>query len=619
MEQLNVRQVMSQAEQALRAGQLADAERLLRQILAADPNHANALHLLGVTAYQAGRHALAVQTLERAIAANPKDEHVYNTMGLALIAYGKPDRAVDVLHQALRIQPRFAEAFNNLGNALLETGDTEGAEMAFRAAASHKPGFAQPLYNLAQALHTRGEVDPAEAALREALRLDPNFAAAHNNLGNVLKDQGRLNDALESYRRAMAMRPGYTNAHSNLAYALHFHPAADAKAILDEARRWNEQHARPLAAQITPHTNDRSPQRKLRIGYVSADLRDHVVGRNLLPLFEHHDLDQFEIVCYQNDRRGDAITERIMARAKDWRVIAGRTDDEVAEMIRLDRIDILLDLSLHMAGNRLPVFARKPAPVQATFAGYPGTTGLDAIDYRLTDPYLDPSGQNDDHYAECSIRLPDTFWCYAPPADDPPVSALPADLNAFFTFGCLNNFCKINEVVLEMWSRVLAATPTSRMIILAAEGRHRRDVIDKLGVDASRIEFVPIQPRGQYLRMYHRIDLCLDTFPYNGHTTSLDALWMGVPVVTRCGETAVSRAGFSQLSNLALTALAADDEDRFVTIATSLAGDLSRLRGLRRTLRQRMMQSPLMDAPRFARGIEAAYRQMWQRWCARAG
>ena len=432
----------------------------------------------------------------------------------------------------------------------------------------------------------------------------------------MLKNQGRLAEALDTYRAGVAARPDYANGHSNLAYMLHFDPAADAPAILAEARRWNDAHARPLRNRLRPFDHDRDPQRKLRIGYVSPDLRDHVVGRNLLPLFEHHDLERHHVICYQNDRSDDWLTQRISARSQDWRLIAGRSDDEVAEMIRLDRVDILVDLTLHMAGNRLLVFARKPAPVQFTFAGYPGTTGLEAIDYRLTDPYLDPPGTNDEHYAERSIRLPDSFWCYAPPADDPPVAPLPADTNGHVTFGCLNNFAKVNDGVLEMWSRVLSATPGSRLIMSSPTGRHRERVIAKLGVDPSRIEFVGIQPRRKYLELYHRIDFCLDTFPYNGHTTSLDALWMGAAVLTRCGQTAVSRAGFSQLSNLGLSELVAYDAERFITAATALASDLPRLRDLRRTLRPRMQRSPLMDGLRFAGAIEASYREAWRRWCA---
>jgi predicted O-linked N-acetylglucosamine transferase (SPINDLY family) len=294
------------------------------------------------------------------------------------------------------------------------------------------------------------------------------------------------------------------------------------------------------------------------------------------------------------------------------------TDEAVEQRIREDRVDVLVDLTLHMAQNRLLVFARKPAPVQVTFAGYPGTTGLSAIDYRLTDPYLDPPDFDDHCYAEESLRLADTFWCYDPPSGEPAVNPLPALEKGYVTFGCLNNFCKINPVVLKLWAQVLKAVERSQIMVLAAEGSHRRQTLDLLGregIASDRVTFVARQSGRKYLELYHRIDMGLDTFPYNGHTTSLDSFWMGVPVVSLAGQTAVGRGGLSILSNLGLTELAAHDCERYIGIAVDLANNRPRLAELRATLRQRLQDSPLMDAPRFARNVEAAYRAMWQRWC----
>ena len=295
------------------------------------------------------------------------------------------------------------------------------------------------------------------------------------------------------------------------------------------------------------------------------------------------------------------------------------SDDQAAEQIRTDRIDVLVDLTLHLADNRLLVFARKPAPVQVTFAGYPGSTGLHAIDYRLSDPYLDPSDIDESVYSERTIRLPDSFWCYDPlDSREVPVNPLPALETGVVTFGCLNNFCKINAGILATWAQVLQQVKNSRLVLLADQGSHRQRTVEFLGrqgVSSDRVEFVCFRPRPQYMELYHRIDLGLDSFPYNGHTTSLDSLWMGVPVITLVGETPVSRAGWSQLSNLNLRELAATTATKFVQIAVDLASDWPRLSDLRRTLRSRMTQSPLMDAPKFARGIESAYRHMWQTWC----
>jgi predicted O-linked N-acetylglucosamine transferase (SPINDLY family) len=302
------------------------------------------------------------------------------------------------------------------------------------------------------------------------------------------------------------------------------------------------------------------------------------------------------------------------------------SDQAIADQIRADRIDILVDLTMHMAGGRPLVFARKPAPVQVAFMAYPGTTGMAAMDYRLTDPYLDPAGTGDDQYTEQSIRLPDTFWCYdttdeeATSEDDagPEPGALPALNNGYVTFGSLNSFSKINDGLLDLWCRVLQAVDGSRLMLLAPAGAARRRTLTKLaeqGIGADRVEFVPKQPRRKYLAEYQRIDIGLDTLPYNGHTTSLDSTWMGVPVVTRIGRTVVGRAGWSLLSNLGLSELAARNDEQFVRLAAELANDLARLSELRRMLRPRMMESPLMDAKRFAVNVEAAYRRMWQEWC----
>jgi predicted O-linked N-acetylglucosamine transferase (SPINDLY family) len=318
----------------------------------------------------------------------------------------------------------------------------------------------------------------------------------------------------------------------------------------------------------------------------------------------------------------DALTSQFQQYADRWRSILGLTDNEVATQIRDDGIDVLVDLTLHMADNRLLVFARKPAPVQVTFAGYPGSTGLTTMDYRLSDPHLDPPGIDDSVYSEKTIRLPDTFWCYDPlDAGGIPVNPLPALDRNWVTFGCLNNFCKINDGVLNLWARVMHEVRDSRLLLLASHGSHRQWTLNRLGkegIDPERIEFIAFQPRRAYLQTYNRIDLGLDSFPYNGHTTSLDSIWMGVPVVTLVGQTVASRAGWSQLSNLGLRELAGQTPDQFVQIAVELANDLPRLQGLRATLRQRMERSPLMDAPRFARNIEVAFRQMWHEWCATA-
>ncbi len=356
----------------------------------------------------------------------------------------------------------------------------------------------------------------------------------------------------------------------------------------------------------------------MRIGYISPDFRSHSEAFFSVPLFAAHDHKAFEIVCYSDVLRPDPITARLRSHADAWRNIARLDHEQVAQRIRRDGIDILVDLTMHMARNRLLVFARKPAPVQACWLAYPGTTGLSTIDYRITDPYLDPPGLYDGCYAEESVRLSDTFWCYDPLDNEPAVNALPAAERGYVSFGCLNNFCKVNPFVIKTWARVLNAVDRSRLTVLAGEGTHRRhtlEILAKEGIGRERVTFVPHQPRQQYLQCYHDIDIGLDTVPYNGHTTSLDSFWMGVPVVTLVGQTVVGRAGLCQLMNLGLPELIATSPEQYVQIAADLARDIPRLSNLRATLRQRLQSSPLTDASRFARNLEAAYRQMWRRWC----
>jgi predicted O-linked N-acetylglucosamine transferase (SPINDLY family) len=444
--------------------------------------------------------------------------------------------------------------------------------------------------------------------------VSPGHSALHDNLGSVLKDLGQLDEAIECFRKAVELDPGNPATHGNLAYALCFQ-SLQADAVREECLRWNDRFAAKFPARS--HGNDASPSRRLRIGYVSPDFRDHCQSLFTIPLLSRHDHAAFEIFCYSSVERPDDLTRRIQDLADHWRDVRPLDDEALASLIRDDGIDILIDLTMHMAGGRPLLFARRPAPVQIAWLAYPGTTGMRAMDYRLTDPRLDPP-EFDSHYSERSIRLPDSFWCYDPLTDQPQVNALPAIERGYVTFGCLNNPCKLTDATLQLWGKVMRAVPDSRLHLLAPEGPHRTRLLQRLaahGIAAGRVDFVPYRKRADYLGSYHDIDIGLDTFPYNGHTTSLDSLWMGVPTVTRVGETCVGRGGLSQLFQLGLLELAAESDLRFVAAATALAGDLERLADLRAGLRARLEKSPLMDAARFARGIETVYRALWKTHC----
>ena len=417
-------------------------------------------------------------------------------------------------------------------------------------------------------------------------------------------------------RAGRKAKPDYETAHGSRMYTIHFHPAFTPKMILEEHRQWNREHAHALSRNIEPHANDRSPDRRLRIGYVSPDFRDHVVARFMLTLLEHHDHANFEIFCYADVARPDEMTARLRAS----RPVADESRHErpKSRPSYSRRPHRYSRRSVDAHGPQPPARLRgKPAPVQVTYLAYCSTTGLETIDYRLTDPYLDPnSDENCNYYTEQSIYLPVSYWCYAPHLSPRPLVHCRRCSAGRITFGCLNNFAKISPATIEVWSRLLHGVPNSRLVIHSGEGGHRKLFCDRmaaLGIDPARIEFAGFMRPQQYFQEYQRIDIALDPFPYVGGTTTLDALWMGVPVVTLTGETAVSRAGSSILSNLGRAEWVARNHDEYVMKAMELVGDLRRLSELRQELRPRMLSSPLMDGPRFARDIEAAYREMWKR------
>ncbi len=530
--------------------------------------------------HRAGRVWEAEKIYREILSRKPNHLQALHLLGVVAGQVGRPDAAVALLQRAIQVKPDFAEAHSDLGNALREMG----------------------------------QLDKAAASYREAIRLKPEYPEVHINLGNALMETGRLDEAIDSYRHGIRLKPDFADVHSNLIFALHYHPGYDAEMIRAELRRWNERHAGRLRKSVQPHGNSRDPRRRLRVGYVSPDFREHAVGRNLLPLFREHDHKQLEVFCYSHTLREDALTKEFQQHANEWRNIAGLSDSQAVDQIRKDRIDILVDLALHSANNRLLIFAHKPAPLQATYLGYCSSTGLETIDYRLSDPYMDPPDSDQSQYSEQTIRLPETYWCYAPGGPTPEPSPPPVETTGHITFGCLNNFAKVPPA-LDLWAEILQRVPASRLIVHSPPGAHLDVIRERFagkGISSDRLEFPPRQSWAEYVQTYGRIDIGLDPFPWGGGITTCDALWMGVPVVSLVGRTAVGRGGASILSNVGVPELIAHTPQEYVQIATNLSKDLPRLAELRRTLRSRMQASPLMDAPRFARNIEAAYRRMWR-------
>lgn len=454
------------------------------------------------------------------------------------------------------------------------------------------------------------------------MELKPEFAEAHNNLGNVFKDQGKLDEAIACYRKALELDPNLAWIHSNLLYAMQYQPNVTLSELAAAHAEYERLHAAPLRTLWQPHENDRDPNRKLRLGFVSPTFWRHPVGWFLIRCLENLDRNECELVCYNSRARKDDLTLRFQAASSIWREVVGLNDIQLAEQIRADRIDLVFDLTGHLADNRALVFARKPAPIQVKWGGFPGTTGLNAIDYLVADVHQVPA-EADKYYCEKVLRMPDGYVCYEPPSYAPPVSPLPALNHGYVSFGSFNNPAKFTSQLVEVWASLLDRVPGSRLV-LKYKGVNDESITRRLteefashGIDPLRVECQGHSPHAALLAEYHRIDLALDPYPYNGGLTTCEALWMGVPVVTCPGETFSSRHSLSHLSNVGLTETIAHDLNEYVEIAASFASDLPRLATLRAGLREQMAASPLCDGKRFAANLMTILRDIWRQWIAK--
>jgi len=634
------------AEQWLREGGAAAAERLCRRALRVQPDrtatHAALARLLR------DRPSLAREQSRRVLALAPDDAEAWHAVGLL-------DRASG-LRRAAVLRPEIGEFRSNLAVALRERGQPDEAGAQARIAVALDPGHGDVLNNAALAAETLDR--PAEAAslLRRVLRLSPGDAEGWAYLGAmrrrqgriaagleacdralaldpgsvggwlnravILQDLGRIEAGIAGNRRAVALAPAQAGLHSNLLLSLQYSEAVGPAALLDEHRAWDARHGRP-AASPPRHGNRPDSERRLRVGYVSADFGYHPVGYFLAPLLPAHDRAAVEVFCYNAKPREDGLTRRLREGADHWRSLCGVDDDAAAAMIAADGIDILVDLAGHTAGNRLTLFARKPAPVQATWAGYVGTTGLSAMDALIACPRQMPPG-SEATAVERVVRLPDDYVCVLPRENAPEVGPPPALRNGFVTFGCFNNRAKLSDSTLALWARLLARVPDARLLLKT----HQFDdpmvrggllaAFAAAGGDPDRVELSGSAKHFDLPGWYGRVDVGLDPFPYSGGLTTLEALWMGVPVVTLGGDDRFcARHSEAHLTAAGLPELIASDAGAYLDIAAGLAADRSALAALRAGLRGRMAASPLCDGPRFARHLEAAYRDLWRGWCAR--
>ncbi len=651
---MNFDEAIETALENHKAGNLRQAELIYRSILKELPDDIDALHLLGVLFHQMGDYDSAIRYIKKALKVDPGFAEAYNSLGNVVRSRGLIDEAETYYQKALQIDPNLAIAYNNLGNIYSEKNLFDKAIFYLRKALQINPNFAEANSNLAKVLDEIEHFDEAITYCRKAIQINPNyaeayynlgtillhkaqlseaqtcyqkalerkplFAAVFNNLGEAFKDKGQQNEAEQCYKRALQLKHEQP-VYSNLLFIMNYNSSHNPQRIFSEHLLFAKQFAEPLFSELPSYTNAPVPTRQLKIGYVSPDFRKHAVAYFSEPAIAAHNREHFEVFCYSNSLKHDEVTKRFQEHADQWRNIVGMSDEEVAALIRKDRVDILIDLAGHTANNRMLVFARKPVPIQISWLGYLATTGLSTMDYKIGDYYTDPPGKTEQFYTEKLLRLPESFLCYLPDKDSPDVEPLPALSKGHITFGSFNNFAKVTSEVFTLWANILNELPDARLILKGKSFHDKStcnyaiNVFTRKGVSAERVILQSSDPAPKHLESYNLVDIGLDTFPFNGAATTCEALWMGAPVITVAGTAYYSRVGVSLLSNVGLSELVAKTYDEYISMAVDLANDLKKLQSLRESLRDMMRRSPLCDAKRFTENLEMSYRQIWATWC----
>ncbi len=637
-----------------RAGKLDIAAEMYRQITAQVPQHADAWHLLGVVAQQKGDLPKSLELIDRAIAMNDNVASFHSNRGETLRSMGRMADAERSLRRAIELEPNFPDALNNLGLVLQGMGRTQDAIDAFERSLTLRPDSPEVLCNHGLMMQKTGKPDRALANFQRALQIRPNYAQGLNHLGGLLQEQGQFTLARQAYEESIRHFPTYGDALNNLGLLLmasghqdeaavqfrravelaaptpggfsnlclneQYRPGATLAGLAAVHREWDERFGIPQRATWRPHTNVRDEHRVIRLGFVSADMYSHPIAALVMKVFERLDRQKFQVVVYSNRAAQDEVTARLRPSIDLWRDIAGKQDDEVAELIRSDAIDMLFDLSGHTAGHRLTVFARKPAPIQISWMGYVGTTGLSAMDYLFTDEGMVPP-EADSLYAERIVRLPRGAACYTLPDPLPPVAPPPLVKRGAITYGSFNNQAKITPRVMQTWCEILRRVPSARLILKfrglddADAGNYFLGQVAHAGIDPRRVELRGPSPTQEMLRQYSEIDVGLDPFPYTGGTTSMLTLAMGVPVITCPGETVASRQTYSVLRNLEFTETVTATLDDYIALAVRLANEPERLTTWRTLLRERVLSSPFFDIESWIPTFEATLVELWRRWC----
>ncbi|TES71130.1 tetratricopeptide repeat protein [Burkholderia cepacia] len=568
--------------------------------------------------FDKNRSAEALALARQLVADYPNDGASLRALAISLYRNRQYDEMIDIAYRALESLPDDYLLRTLLADTLRLMTRLQEAEIQCRAIIATQPTNVEAHRVLGTALHGLRRQQEAVAACRRAVELAPHAASANGALGFVLLDQGAAQEAVPWLRRAIEIDPNDCVSHSSLLFSLIHDDTNSPEMLLKEHRAFGKRHERHALPR--KFTNSRDPERPLRIGFVSGDLLNHAVAHYLLPIIEHLSRDpNLSLHFYYNYVVEDHVTAKLHAHATTWHAVMTLGDAALAEQIRNDCIDVLIDLSGHTGRNRLVALARKPAPLQASWIGYPGTTGMNTIDYYLSDGIVTPAGELDDQFVEKIVRMP-ALAPYAPPANCPPVNGLPALHNGHITYGSFNRLNKLRQDVIALWAVILRAKPDARMVIGAIEQDRDRETIAGWfaaeGIDPARLTFQPRTSVPVYLQQHHRVDICLDTFPYAGSTTTLNALWMGVPTVTLAGMSLPTRGSASWLKRVDLEDFIAHDKDEFVRKAITLTDDLDTLQTIRNGLRERCLASAPFHPDVVAQGLSVALRMMWRRWCA---
>ena len=620
---MSPQQIQSLLQQGVahhRAGRLTEAAAFYRRVRAAAPRHFDGLHLSGLVAYQQGRIAEAIELLGRAHQAGPRDHVCEMRYGLALLAGRRISDAEAHFRHAVGLQPAFVEGWDNLAYCLKVQDRLKEAVACHEKTVALQPAYAAGWYNYGLTLSLLGRITEALACHDRALTADPRYAHARFGRAQALHQAHRMSEAVAEYGKFLELQPGHHEARSYRLFALHSLEGVTREQLFEEHLAYGRVVDTPVVKALL---NRPDPDRRLRVAFLSPDFRTHSVAFFIEPLLAALDRTGFEVYLYHDHFREDAVSARLRALANVWRNFVGQPADLVAATIMADAPDILVDLAGHTGmTNRLPLFARRLAPVQVTYLGYPNTTGVRAMDYRFTDGLADPVADADRFATEKLVRFAPTAWAYAPPADSPAVSPSPCLSRGHVTFGCFNTPAKITDSTLAVWAQILAAVPGSRLCLKGAgldqpALRQRYAAhFEQCGVNGSRLDFLERTPDTRsHLACYNGIDIALDTAPYNGTTTTCESLWMGVPVVTLAGDRHMARVGASLLTACGHPEWIATTQMEYFARAVALAESPAQLGRLRAGLRGELQAGPLLDHVGQAGRFGTALRDCWRVWC----